>query len=130
MAETVTGSAPITHSKIAYTWTASEGATVRASMAETLPNLSITEGYMANFTIGASGNLTIPLGTITSAKVFVVAVSSGSDATSNPTIEVNNSGVTDAFNFWAVSGGAGITQVEIVNTDAANTLEIIVMVGE
>ena len=130
MAETRTGTAALTAVRIAYAWTVSENTTTKANMTASLGDLSITEGYLSQYVIAGGGNLTIPLGTIASCKSAIISVTAGSAATSAPTIEINNSGVTDAFTSYCASGGAGITQIEIINTDGANALTITVLVAE
>lgn len=129
MAESRTGMAALTAANISYVWTQKESTTTKANMTRALDNVSVTEGYIAHYSIAAGGNLTIPLGTIASAKIAAVGIAAGSTSTS-ATIEINNSGVTDAFLFWAVSGGAGITQIEIVETGAADIVKIVVLVAE
>jgi len=130
MAETITKAVNPDYIAVETLWTARDGSTVRENLSTTTADLAVTETMYCNYKIAAGGNLTLPLGVIASCKAIFIALDDNNLATTNPTIEINNSGVTIAFNSYCVYGGAGITQIEIVNTDGAAILGIAVIVCE
>lgn len=95
-----------------------------------LTAITCTEAMTGTRVIPASTTIALDFGSISSAKAAMIWVVSDS-VVSTMGVEVNDSAAaTFECEAWGASGGAGITALEVTNSDGANTLTIEYMIFE
>jgi len=116
----------------AINWRVLDGSDIVIALnkAAYLSAISVSEAMTGVRIIPHSTTVALDFGSIASAKAAMVWVAADSDVATMG-VEVNDSD-DDIFECkaWGASGGAGITGIEITNSDGADTLVVEYMIYE